>query len=173
MPETVKERSELDPQFTWDLSRLFADDAAWEKTLATLEEKAAAVTAWAGKLKDAASIHGYFEAATALSRTLSDLFCYASMRHSEDTRAEAAQSMYARISAQYARVAAALSFAEPEILALPEDTLQAVAADPQMGDYRFAFEDLLRQKPHTLSAAEEKLRAFRNCGQPAGCRPCF
>ena len=42
MPETVKERSELDPQFTWDLSRLFADDAAWEKTLATLEEKAAA-----------------------------------------------------------------------------------------------------------------------------------
>ena len=159
MPETVKERSELDPQFTWDLSRLFADDAAWEKTLATLEEKAAAVTAWAGKLKDAASIHGYFEAATALSRTLSDLFCYASMRHSEDTRAEAAQSMYARISAQYARVAAALSFAEPEILALPEDTLQAVAADPQMGDYRFAFEDLLRQKPHTLSAAEEKLLA--------------
>ena len=90
---------------------------------------------------------------------MSDLFCYASMRHSEDTRAEAAQSMYARISAQYARVAAALSFAEPEILALPEDTLQAVAADPQMRDYRFAFEDLLRQKPHTLSAAEEKLLA--------------
>ena len=28
MPETLKERTAIDKQFTWDLSRLFADDAS-------------------------------------------------------------------------------------------------------------------------------------------------
>ena len=81
------------------------------------------------------------------------------MRHSEDTRAEAAQSMYARISAKYAAAVAALSFAEPEMLALPEATLRAMAEDERLADYRFALQDLLRQKPHTLTAPEEKLLA--------------
>src|SRR5699024_8932281 len=101
----------------------------------------------------------YLEASTALSRKLSDLYCYASMRHSEDTRAEAAQSMYARISARYAAAVTALSFAEPEILALPEETLRAITADERLAGYRFLLEDLLRRKPHTLTAPEEKLLA--------------
>ena len=88
------------------------------------------------------------------------------MRHSEDTRAEAAQSMYARISAKYAAAVAALSFAEPEMLALPEATLRAMAEDARLADYRFALQDLLRQKPHTLTAPEEKLLA--SFGEVAG-----
>ena len=43
--------------------------------------------------------------------------------------------------------------------ALPEETLNAILADDQMEPYRFAFGDLLRRKPHTLSAAEEQLLA--------------
>ena len=33
MPEILKERSELDPQFQWDLTPMFENDAAWETTL--------------------------------------------------------------------------------------------------------------------------------------------
>ena len=118
MPETLKDRSQLDPRFTWDLSRLFADDAAWEQAFAGIDAGIAAAAAFAGRLNEAPVILQYLQASTALSRKLSDLYCYASMRHSEDTRAEAAQSMYARISAKYAAAVAALSFAEPEMLAL-------------------------------------------------------
>ena len=159
MPETLKDRSQLDPRFTWDLSRLFADDAAWEQAFAGIDAGIAAAAAFAGRLNEAPVILQYLQASTALSRKLSDLYCYASMRHSEDTRAEAAQSMYARISAKYAAAVAALSFAEPEMLALPEATLRAMAEDERLADYRFALQDLLRQKPHTLTAPEEKLLA--------------
>lgn len=159
MPETLKERTAIDKQFTWDLSRLFADDAAWEQALTELDGLVAGVAAFAGRLTDAPAILQYLEASTALSRKLSDLYCYASMRHSEDTRAEAAQSMYARISARYAAAVTALSFAEPEILALPEETLRAITADERLAGYRFLLEDLLRRKPHTLTAPEEKLLA--------------
>ena len=36
MPETeiLKERSELDPNYQWDLRPMYADDAAWEADLA-------------------------------------------------------------------------------------------------------------------------------------------
>lgn len=159
MPDTLKERSEIDPQYQWDLTRLYKDDAAWEQTLAGLDKQVQAVAAFAGRLKDAQTIRDYLDASVTLSRTLSNLYCYASMRRSEDTRAEAAQSMYARISAAYAGAVAALSFAEPEILALPEETLQEIQKADCLKEYRFVLENLTRQKPHTLSAPEEKLLA--------------
>lgn len=159
MPDTLKERSEIESQYKWDLTRLFADDAAWEQTLAGLDKQVQEVATFAGRLKDAGTIREYLDASMTLSRTLSNLYCYASMRRSEDTRAEAAQSMYARIAAAYAGAVAALSFAEPEILALPEETLQAIRNADCLKDYRFVLENLVRQKPHTLSAAEEKLLA--------------
>lgn len=159
MPDTLRERGEIDPQFQWDLTKLYKDDAAWEQTLAGLDKQVQAVAAFAGRLKDAKTIREYLDTSMTLSRTLSNLYCYASMRRSEDTRAEAAQSMYARISAAYAGAVAALSFAEPEILALPEETLQAIQRDDCLQEYRFVLENLVRQKPHTLSAPEEKLLA--------------
>lgn len=161
MPDTeiLKERKELDPHYQWDLTPMYRDDAAWEAELATLDEQIQGMTAFEGTLKDAVSIGAYLDAATALSRKLSNLYCYASLRRSEDTRAEAGQSMYARVNAKYAQMMAAMSFAEPEILSLPEDTLQAIVNDEQLADHKFTMENLLRQKPHTLSAPEEKLLA--------------
>lgn len=159
MPDTLKDRSEIDAQYKWDLTRLYKDDAAWEQELAGLDRQVQTVAAFAGRLKEAKTIREYLDASVTLSRTLSNLYCYASMRRSEDTRAEAAQSMYARISAAYAGSVAALSFAEPEILALPEETLQEIQKDDCLQEYRFVLENLVRQKPHTLSAPEEKLLA--------------
>ncbi len=93
-----------------------------------------------------------------MGRKVERLYCYASQRHDEDTRDDKAQSMYARVGSKYVKMAAALSFAQPEILSLPEETLTAIVNDPAVADYKFNLEDLLR-KPHTLTKAEEKLLA--------------
>ncbi len=159
MPELLKERRELDPQFMWDLTSMYATDAEWEKALSTLEEAIRKAAAFQGRLTDAQSIAAYLDAATELGRTLSNLYCYASMRRSEDTRAEAAQSMYARINANYVKAISAIAFAEPEILSLPQQTLDDIANQECLKNHRFTLEKLLRQKPHTLSAAEEQLLA--------------
>ena len=159
MPELLKERRELDPQFMWDLTSMYATDEEWEKALSTLEESIWKAAAFQGRLTDAQSIAAYLDAATELGRTLSNLYCYASMRRSEDTRAEAAQSMYARINANYVKAISAIAFAEPEILSLPQQTLDDIADQECLKNHRFTLEKLLRQKPHTLSAAEEQLLA--------------
>ena len=161
MPDTevLQERSAMDPQYQWDLTPMYQDDAAWEKELSTLDAQLEKLTAFAGTLRDAGTIADYLDATTAFGRTLSNLYCYASLRRSEDTRAEAGQRMYARITVKYVQAMAAISFAEPEILSLPEETLRALTQDPRLAAHRFTLENLLRQKPHTLSAAEEKLLA--------------
>ena len=88
-----------------------------------------------------------------------DVSCYAFLRHSEDTREQAAQSMVARIGMWMAQAEAKLSFAEPEILCLDEKILRAIADDPEMAEYAFMLHNLLRQKPHTLCEGEEAILA--------------
>ena len=159
MAQALKDRSELDPRFMWDLTLMYPDDAAWEAEFATLDEKIQAMAAYAGTLHTAANIRAFWDAETALGRQLSKLGAYASQRSDEDTRNEVGQSMDARIMGKYVQFGETIAYAEPEILSLSEEQLAALVESPELADYKFALQDLLRSKPHTLSAAEEKLLA--------------
>lgn len=158
MSENVlKERKDMDPRYEWDLTTLFADDAAWEKAFSALDDDIAKASSFAGTLKDASHIKACFAWETEVSRRLDDVICYASLRHSEDSRDHTAQSMYSRAFGKYAQLAGAVSFIQPEILSLPEDQLNALAKDPLLADYAYTMQKLIREKPHTLSAPEEKV----------------
>lgn len=155
----LKERSEMDPAFEWDLSTLFHNDEAFEEALKNSDAFITEAASYEGRLKDAVTIHAYFQKATSLNLEMNNLFTYASSRRSEDTRDSKAQSMYSRAYAKYVQASAATAFAEPEILALDDAVLNQIIQDPCMADYRFYLEDLLRSKAHTLSAREESLLA--------------
>ena len=159
MSTPLKERNEIDEQYRWDLSTLYASDEAFEEDFRKLDACIANVAAFAGKLTDAASIMACFEADTELDLLLSDLFCYANLRRSEDTRAEDAQALYMRIYGKYVEAMTQTSFVRPELLSLPEETLQAIRDDGAMRDYAYTIERLLRTKPHTLTADQEQLLA--------------
>lgn len=159
MAELLKERSEMDPRYEWDLSTLYADDAAWEEAFAAIDPKLASLPAYAGKLHDPKELANFLKEQTALELEIENLFSYASLRQSEDTRADAAQSMFARVYSKVVAFSASIAFADPEILSLPDETLDSFLKDPQLADYRFYLEKLIRQKPHTLSTTEEQLLA--------------
>ena len=165
MAEELKERKELDPAFQWDLTSLYEDDQAWEAAFARLSEKVDAVAVFDGKIgqedpaASAEQIGALLKAETELDLLLSDLFCYANLRRSEDTRAQQAQKMYARIYAKYVEAVTRTAFVQPQILSLSEETLRAAMDTEVLAPYRFAMEKLLRQKPHTLSEKEEALLA--------------
>lgn len=159
MSETLKERSEMDPQYMWDLSTLYKDDAAWEEDLKALDPLIDNVASFQGKLNNAVTIYNCLEADTILDRKLSNLFVYANVRRSEDTRAEAAQSLYMRIYSKYVEAVSRTAFVSPEILSLPEKELKEIAKDPVLSPYAFTMEKLLKQKPHTLTADQEQLLA--------------
>lgn len=151
----VKERSEIQQQYKWDLTSLFESDEKWEEKLASLKGQQQVALSYQGKLDNAQTIYQYLKWDYSITSDLSDLFCYASLRHSEDTRDSNATSMYSRIYSLYVEISSASAFARPEILSLDDDKLKAIIEDNQLKDYKFMLEDLYREKKHTLSAKEE------------------
>ena len=151
----VKERSEIQQQYKWDLTSLFESDEKWEEKLSSLKGQQQVALSYQGKLDNAQTIYQYLKWDYSITSDLSDLFCYASLRHSEDTRDSNATSMYSRIYSLYVEISSASAFARPEILSLDDDKLKAIIEDDQLKDYRFMLEDLYREKKHTLSAKEE------------------
>lgn len=167
MAAELRERKEMDPAFMWDLTSLYRDDEDWEAAFSQLSDKVDVVAAFDGKIAQtdndvAAAAHcirALLEAETELDLLLSDLFAYANLRRSEDTRAPQAQKMYARIYAKYVEAVTRTAFVQPQILSLSEQTLRSAVEKDELAPYRFVMEKLLRQKPHTLSEKEEALLA--------------
>ena len=167
MAAELRERKEMDPAFMWDLTSLYRDDEDWEAAFSQLSLKVDAVAAFEGKIAQtdndgaaaAQCIRALLEAETELDLLLSDLFAYANLRRSEDTRAPQAQKMYARIYAKYVEAVTRTAFVQPQILSLSEETLKSAVEKEELAPYRFLMEKLLRQKPHTLSEKEEALLA--------------
>lgn len=59
----------------------------------------------------------------------------------------------------YVQLSAALSFSDPELLALPQETFDEILQSPQLAEYRILLQQLADQKPHTLSMEEERIIA--------------
>ena len=159
MNTELKERKDTDPAYHWDLSTLYKNDEEWQRDLDTLDDLIRDVESRQGTLHDAGAIAAYFAAETALKRKMNNLFNYASLRQSEDTRAAEANRMYARIFSRATDVSSRTAFAEPEILELSQEELEQIRDAEVMKPYRFTMECLIRRKPHTLSAGEEEILA--------------
>lgn len=64
-----------------------------------------------------------------------------------------------RSQTETSKLTAEIAWIQPELLAVPEEKIKAFRETPEMEPYRRALDVALREKPHILSAAEEKLLA--------------
>ena len=152
------ERSEADRKYLWHVQDIFSSDEEWENSYAEAE-KELDFSGFSGKLGDKKTLLGFFAKEESTGRRLERLHLYAHMRHDEDSRVAKYTAMQDRALSLYVRFSSAVSFAEPELTALPDETLRAYAADPDFKDHDYFFRQLIKAKPHILSADEEKLLA--------------
>ena len=159
MSEQVKDRNQIEKEYLWDLATLYTSDEEWEKHFSTMDEKIQKVTSFVGKLNTPQNMKAYLDYQTSISKEIENLFNYASLRRSEDTRESYPQQMYARIYGKYVTLATLDSFAIPEFLSLADETIQEILNSEEVKEYRFNLELIVKQKPHTLSEKEEALLA--------------
>ena len=152
------ERSEVEAKYRWRVEDIFPSDEAWEESYKQTEASVS-LHEWAGKLQDAASLAAFFKQQEQIARAVERLYLYAHMRHDEDSRIAKYTSMQDRALSLYVRFSSAVSFAEPELTALPDELLKNYASDPDLKDHDYFFRQLIKAKPHILSASEEKLLA--------------
>ena len=160
MTEQPKERRDIAEEYLWDLSSLFADDEAWEKECAKLTEDFASLEQFRGRLGEGAeTLAEAYKLMYELGPRLEAMHGYAFQRRTEDARVAASQNMVTKADSVYVRFMGAASFLQPELLSLPDETLEAYRTSAALAPYKHNFEDALRSKPHTLSAAEEAIVA--------------
>ena len=161
MNSSAADRRTCDPALTWALTDLFPTDDAWRAELSRVRGLLPALAAYQGRLgESAATLLAFLRLGDDLSRALDALGNYARRKNDEDTRVPAYQEM----SAQYMNLAVEVNrtsaFETPEILAIPDETLDAFyAAEPGLEHYRLALTRIRRERPHILSAECEALLA--------------
>ena len=163
----VRDRSEIEEQYKWNLKPLFESDEAWEAALPSVDPEVERLMGYAGRLGESpAVLREFLDGYGLLQRKIENIYQYAMLRRSEDTRGEAAQIMNAKAMSKIVRVMSSFSFIDPELLSLSEEQFAAYIASEELAPYKHQLEDLLRAKPHTLSKAEEKI--LSGMGEIAG-----
>jgi oligoendopeptidase F len=158
---SVPERGDIDEEYTWDLTDLFADDEEWEEAYETVEERLADLEAYEGRVtEDAETLEEILKLRESVMRQVSNVAAYARMRKDEDTTNQTYQALTARSQSLAADASSAASFIEPELQDLARESIDAlVAENPELEIYEHYFDDVLRMKPHTRSAEIEALLA--------------
>lgn len=166
----VPRRSEIAADAKWRLSDIYKDRQAFEAAYASAKESLPNFAIFNGKLADPAVLAACLELRDSISIQVSALFAYARMHRDTDNASSDYQALTTRTTSLLSEAAAAQSFIEPELLALePEKLLEALEITPALAKYKFFIANLLRQKKHILSPAEEQLlaQASEICQAPA------
>ena len=155
-------RSQVPLHETWNLDRLFVNFEDWEKAFAALpteqEIEAQISDRFLGRLSSSPEvIRNVLEERNKLRRHLLNLYVYAGLRNAEDVGDSQSTSAQARIHAKFSSLMAAFAFVEPELLQVPQ--LAEWKKIEPLKTYEFELSELLREKAHVLTDAEEKLLA--------------
>lgn len=162
MSGAARKREEIEARYKWKLEDIYSREEDWEKDFAELKIQMQEIERRMGSLGDSPeqllSTLGLLET---INRKIEGLYVYARMRKDEDNTNTHYQTLFDRAQGIMVQVGSATSYVIPEIIAIPEDKLQEfISQNSDLGLYRKFFDELLRQKEHILSPAEEKLLAM-------------
>lgn len=101
-----------------------------------------------------------------LSYYLERIVVYANERSHQDTAVSKYQAYVSKAETLTVQASGALAFASPEILQIDDKRLESFYGESdELVHYKRAIDEIMRQKAHTLSAAEENILA--QCGEMA------
>ena len=157
----TRERANVPEKHQWDLTDIFASDAAWETAKTDLMGRLDDVLTYKGQLATSAKVlFDCLESQSRLGLEFTKLHGYASKKSDMDTRVAKYQAMKQAMSQIGTEYAAKASFIEPELVALDKATIDRfISEEPGLKVYRHYLYDLQRRKAHMLSEAEERIMA--------------
>ena len=157
----IKKRNEIPEELTWNLKDMFESDEAWLAEAEELQKFPAKITELQGKLGESAEkLLDFYKLSDELEVRIGKFHSYASQKSDEDTAESKYQDFKGRAMAVYVGIAQASAFAEPEIMAIPEDKLNSFyEGQPALKTYKRNIDKIRKAAAHILTPAEEALLA--------------
>lgn len=155
------DRKDIDKSLKWDTEKIYKTDEEFYKEVEEVKNLIEKTKAYKGKiLQSADSLYDFLKTDEKLERKFSKLGVYASLKSDEDTRVAKYQEMSKIADNLFANLAQELSFITPEILSEDYKKVQTyIEEKEELKIYAHYFEDLFRNKDHTLGENEEKIIA--------------
>jgi oligoendopeptidase F len=154
----AKKRADISLENKWDLKPLYSSVEKWNKDFKALDQLLNNVNKLRGKLSESVfNLKNAYISIDTLYRTLEKVYVYAHLKSDEDISNSENSGLLNRISAKFAEIQGATAWFEPEVLSLSDEKLREYLKSEEMTFYRRSLEELLRDKPHMLSADEEKI----------------
>ena len=157
----MKDRKDIDQKYKWDLTKIYADEAAFK---ADFDEAEALIREFPKHEKEmcrsAASLLMALKDSVTLGEKINKLWSFAHLSFATDTSNNFSQAREARVRTLAASADAASWFVSPYLLRLDEKTVEEwFNEEPGLENYRRMIYKVMREKPHTLSDECEKMLA--------------
>lgn len=162
------QRSEIDNKYKWRTEDLFQSDEDWKEKYNRTKGLVDDIARYKGNLTSSSNeLLDFLKLKDKLLYNFELVAVYAHRKHHEDMRVGLYQGFVDQVSTLAVIISSALSFAEPEILEIPPEKLQEfMDSNEELKNYEFEIDEIIRKKPHTLSAETEELLA--EAGEIAG-----
>ena len=156
----MQARKDMDPRFQWDFTHIYASDEAWEQELNAIVADLPKIAAIEGTLGGSReSLKAGVDTIYEIGKRIEIAYIYANLHRCADGSEPKHQEMDQKAIGAYVRFSSAIAFLIPEILAIPEETLNSFLEPEEMKPYRFFVENLTRTRAHRLDAQRERMLA--------------
>ncbi|MFW5831924.1 MAG: M3 family metallopeptidase, partial [Prolixibacteraceae bacterium] len=154
-------RKDIEIKDTWKLEDIYATDDTWREAKKQVSERAGKISSYKGKITASAeNLLEFLEFGSEISKEVSRLYSYASMRSDVDTRVTDYLAMKQEMGQMVTRLQSLSAFSEPEILAAGQEKIkQLINEEEGLKKYSMYLTDLFRKQKHRLSENEEKIMA--------------
>ncbi len=165
-----RNRSEIAAEFTWNLTDIFPSWDAWDDARKRLEARIDEYAALKGTLHQGGDrLLSAFRLNDDLGKLAYTVYFYPSLKYDEDQRDNTVNAKRQQVQALMARWQEATAWFNPELLAIPLDTVRGwMTANADLAVYRFAIEEVYRLQEHVLDEDGERLLSLstRLSGSP-------
>ncbi|MCF0242287.1 MAG: oligoendopeptidase F [Treponema sp.] len=159
---TIPNRKDVPSCDKWDLSSIFKSESEWEDALKEIEPLTKELVAFKGKLAESReSLLNALKALEKCELKLETVYHYASLMHEADEDDTVATDRNGRALMAYSKMQAEISFFEPELQSIDENTLKEWISTSEFADYKIYIEKLLWVKPYILSEKEERILSLQ------------
>ena len=158
----LPDREAIPVPYTWDLSHICGSWEEWSGIYRELDGEIEAFKARQGTLaRGPEALLDAFRAMDRIGALSYRIWYYASLRYDEDQRDNDVNARRQQVQILFAREHQANSWFNPELLAIPLDTIrQWMEASSDLAVYRFAIEALFHEQEHVLDEQGERLLAY-------------